>query len=94
MSVFEFYERDNQGRVEVCFKYHFMAPDKKCIFRMDTHGRPFPLGTPCHLHLGESEEEVENGDERLGEIKLADVNFPLAFHLAHQHIDGRRLPWE
>jgi hypothetical protein len=71
-----------------------MDEQKKCIFRFDTHGRSQPFEAACHVHLGEDEEICENGDGRLRDYSLEQIDFLEAYRLAHSKVNARRLPWE
>jgi hypothetical protein len=77
-----------------CFSYHFMDDQRRCIFRFDTHGDEQPIQAPCHIHLGEAEEILENGDARLRGFDLEEITFLSVFRLAHRHINSKGLPWE
>ena len=80
--------------VQFGFNYHFMDVERKCRFRLDTHGQEYPPGEPCHVHVGENEQIVENGSGRLCGYGLERIDFLVAFHLANQFLKGRKLPWD
>jgi hypothetical protein len=95
LRVFELYTRNYPGaKVMKCVAYHFMDEGDRCVFRFDTHGGMCPVETPCHVHLGEKEEQFESGDGRLGGFSLERVNFLTAYRLAHRRIKAKSLPWE
>jgi hypothetical protein len=94
MEILEHYKKDDEGRTIFGFNYHFMDSEGNCIFRFDTHGYEFPLGEPCHIHLGPNEKIAENGDGLLCGFGLENIDFLDAFRLANRVIKGRPLPWE
>ncbi len=93
LEVLELYRRTADSILK-SVSYHFMDDVGKCIFRFDTHGHEVALATPCHIHLGETEETFENGHGRLCGFSLETVDFLEAFRLAHSKINSNRLPWE
>ena len=74
-------------------KYHFMSEQKECIFRLDTHRSSIPFDEPCHLHVGASEMEIQDGDPRLCGTSLVEINFLDAFKWIHAYLEGKPFPW-
>jgi hypothetical protein len=95
LSVSESYSRGSGLKIHRALNYHFMDEENKCIFRFDTHGREWPIETPCHIHLGEDEQILEQNDQRLNTLDLANIDFLSAFQYAFGYaIDNRGFPWD
>lgn len=77
-------------------KYHFMDPDRKCIFRVDTHRTSIPFDEPCHLHVGDGETErvIEDDDPCLRGQSLIGIDFPTILAWVEQYMERKLLIWE
>jgi len=95
LDVSETYGKTLDSKVIRSLSYHFMGEQGRCIFRFDTHGRQWPLETPCHLHIGESEEALEQDDPRLSRIDMGSVDFLSAFRYAFgRALENKAFPWD
>ena len=94
LRVSDNYNRNLENEVGRNFSYHFMSDTGECIFRFDTHDGAIGFDDPCHVHVGQNETELGNGDPRLKGFSLSRVDFLKAFNLIHKHLKGRALPWE
>lgn len=88
------YSRGLTRQVKREFSFHFMDPNRNCIFRFTTHGQELPDGAPCQLRIGPLEELATEGDPRLRGYSLTNVNFLVVFRLIHRYLEGHGLPWQ
>jgi len=97
LEVLEAHEKKTEKRTTKHYrkaKYHFMDPDHKCIFRVDSHKTSIPFDKPCHLHIGEHETVIEDGVSRLRGESLIGIGFPTIFSWVDQYLDGKLLIWQ
>jgi hypothetical protein len=92
LAVQDFYQ-SRKKEIFRQYSFHFMNQSKECIFRFDTHGESIPLGKPCHMHLGASEEIYEHGDPRLTGFRLVEIDFLQAHGLVYRYLNGKKMPW-
>jgi len=76
------------------FSYHFMRADNSLIFRLSSHGRTIKHGFPSHVHVGEPQQTIEDGDPRLHGYRLVSITLIEALELIQVYALGNRLPWE
>jgi hypothetical protein len=94
LEVLEFHEKKMKIKHYRKAKYHFMDGSSKTIFRIDTHKASIPFDEPCHIHIGENEDELEEDDPRLHGQSLVAIEFLTVFNWVHQHLEGKPFPWQ
>jgi len=94
LEILESHEKKMKIKHYRKVKYQFMDPDHKCIFRVDTHKTSIPFDESCHLHIGEDEAVIEEGDPRLQGVSLIGIDFLTISSWVHQHLDGKLLIWQ
>jgi hypothetical protein len=94
LEVLEFHEKKMKIKHYRKVKYHFMDRENKTIFRVDTHRSSISFDEPCHIHIGGSEEKLEENDPRLSGQTLIGIDFLTIFNWVHQNLDGKRFLWQ